>query len=45
MLLLAIDLSSQSGSVLFIRDGQCLNLNMRANFRKIEVKQHVNISN
>ncbi len=45
MLILAIDSSSQSGSVSFIRDGQCLDLNIRENFRKIEVRKNVTISN
>ncbi len=45
MLILAIDLSSQSGSVSFIRDGQLLDLKIGENFRKIEVRKNVNISN
>ncbi len=45
MLVLAIDSSSQSASVLFIRDDQFLDLNIEENFRTIEVKQNVNISN
>ncbi len=44
MLVLAIDLSSQSGRVSFTRDSKLLDLKIGENFRKIEVKENVNIS-